>query len=61
MQRSCRSSCWAAEVENLDPAVCWVIMKNRIDKMCRLYLSIMVKMKVHMNEFGDANEQLTEL
>jgi hypothetical protein len=30
-------------------------------QMCRLYLSIMDKMNVRMNEFGDAKEQLGEV
>jgi hypothetical protein len=30
-------------------------------QMCRLYLSIMDKMNIRMNEFGDAKEQLSEV
>jgi uncharacterized protein DUF1552 len=30
-------------------------------QMCRLYLSLMDKMNVHMDKFGDATERLTEL
>jgi hypothetical protein len=29
--------------------------------MCRLYLSLMDKMNVHLPQFGDANEPLTEI
>jgi hypothetical protein len=30
-------------------------------QMCRLYLSMMDKMHVHLDKFGDANEPLTEI
>jgi hypothetical protein len=30
-------------------------------QMCRLYLSLMDKMNVHLPQFGDANEPLTEI
>jgi hypothetical protein len=30
-------------------------------QMCRLYLSMMDKMHVHLNKFGDAVEPLTEV
>ena len=30
-------------------------------KMCSLYLSMMDKMGVHLDRFGDSNERLTEI
>ncbi|HEX4145490.1 MAG TPA: DUF1552 domain-containing protein [Pirellulales bacterium] len=35
--------------------------KNPNRQMCRLYLSIMDKMNVHLDKFGDASEPLTEI
>jgi hypothetical protein len=35
--------------------------KNPNRQMCRLYLSMMDKMNVRLDKFGDANEPLTEI
>ena len=51
----------AAAADGSSAAGCSTIADKPNRQMCRLYLSMMDKMNVHLDKFGDANEPLDEV